>query len=50
MARVQANDYNHFVTKRRDLPNDKFINEQNENNKPRASTKDLDGCAAMTRQ
>ncbi len=33
MTRPQANAYNHFVTNRCDLLNDKFTNERNEDDK-----------------
>jgi hypothetical protein len=42
MTRALANNYNEFVTNRRDLPNDKFSNERNEKDKKRASTEHLD--------
>jgi hypothetical protein len=42
MTCAQANGHNLFITKRRDLPNDKFSNERNEKDKNRASTEHLD--------
>ena len=50
MTRWLANDYNYLVTVRRDLPNDTFTSERNEQNKESNSTELHEQCAAMTRR
>jgi hypothetical protein len=50
MTRQQANGYNYLVKDRRDLPNNKFTNEQNLLIRKTHSTELYDLLAAMTRR